>query len=57
MDARSRVAPSGDYEREEEKILRDELREKRKSNNGRWVIRNKKVVEVSEDRPSALKDN
>ena len=44
-------------EREEEKILRDELREKRKSNNGRWVIRNKKVVEVSEDRPSALKDN
>ena len=31
--------------------------EKRKSNNGRWVIRNKKVVEVSEDRPSALKDN
>ena len=44
-------------EREEEKILRDELREKRKSNNGRWVIRNQKVVEVSEDRPSALKDN
>ena len=44
-------------EREEEKILRDELRGKRKSNNGRWVIRNKKVVEVSEDRPSALKDN
>ena len=44
-------------EREEENILRDELREKRKSNNGRWVIRNKKVVEVSEDGPSSSKDN
>ena len=35
-------------EREFEKTLRDELREKRKG-EGRWVIRNKKVVEKTDE--------
>ena len=39
-------------ERETEKALRDELKEKRKG-NGRWVIRNKKVVEVLEEGAAA----